>query len=402
MTSFKYFLVCFLALAFSVVQVQADERIGSFQVLSDLPKAIVLDGEITINTPLEFRRALDAQPNAEVVMLNSPGGLVASALILADDIYRLGLSTVVPSNAICFSACAYVFTAGKQRLAEGRLGVHQMWSEAPDSGRVQSTISDVLEALDKFGTPTEFITRMFRTPSDDMYIFSSAEIDELRINRIGAAVLELPSTIALNEYDKQPTNTAPDSTGKTTAPIDPPPTLRLAVYTGLDFYGADIRSERAEDSVQCASSCLLEQQCIAFTFNANPRFTKGPNCFLKNGADKLEAYRDAISGLFIRSTDREAPEFSLGAIDPLSDLSRDTELVGSELWPSPLKGVRTAEACRSACVAEAQCVAFSFANSSKQCRLKTEVSRKNRVKNVISGTKYWRTFVPDQVISLSE
>lgn len=92
---------------------------------------------------------------------------------------------------------------------------------------------------------------------------------------------------------------------------------RLALYQGVDFYGQDISQSRLLDAVQCATACLKTSQCMAFTFNANPRLTKGPNCFLKSGVARTNAYTDAFSGLFLLDPHEIAPTFSISA-DPRS------------------------------------------------------------------------------------
>ena len=85
-----------LAIALALIAAapaMADERIGAFLIFDDLHDVILLDGKIDINTPLEFRRAAAARPDAKVLVLGSPGGYVASALIVAGDVHSKGLST---------------------------------------------------------------------------------------------------------------------------------------------------------------------------------------------------------------------------------------------------------------------------------------------------------------------
>ncbi|UYN99419.1 MAG: hypothetical protein KIT02_16145 [Devosia sp.] len=378
----------------------ADERIGAFVVSDSNRSAILLDGEIGVSTPLEFRRALAIRPDAKVIVLSSDGGLVASALIIADDIHARGLSTVVPSGARCFSACSFIFFAGNERLAEGELGVHQMWSEAPDPSGVQSTVSDILEVLTRFDTPTEVFTRMFRTPSEDMYVFTQSELDTLEINRVGkglrgkAEYAELVNLIA--PTSPEPTHAQPPaSTTESGA-------LRLALYKGLDFYGQDIVSAREADVVACAASCLGNQQCLAFTFNANPSLTRGPNCFLKSGTDRLEGYADALSGVFLPPNMSTAPTYRIGVIDPTTDVSPRTDYVGGDLSTSPWPNANSPGECRMACVDNDQCVAFSFASGPKQCWLKGSLGQPRTATTVTSGVKRWMTFSAVEVLDLSE
>ncbi|WEJ33215.1 PAN domain-containing protein [Devosia sp. SD17-2] len=377
----------------------ADERIGAFVVSDNSQSAILLDGDIGVSTPLEFRRALALRPNAKVVVLSSDGGLVASALLIADDIHARGLSTVVPTGARCYSACSFIFFAGNERLAEGELGVHQMWSETPDPSGVQSTVSDILEVLTRFDTPTEVFTRMFRTPSEDMYVFTQGELEALEINRVGKGLrgksdyAELAGLIA--PKSEEPTSPPPAATADSDA-------LRLALYTGLDFYGQDIVSAREADVVACAASCLVNQQCLAFTFNANPSLTRGPNCFLKSGTDRLEGYADALSGVFLPPNMSTAPTFRIGVIDPTTDVSPRTDLVGGDLTTSPWPNADTPGECRMACVDNDQCVAFSFASGPKQCWLKGSVGERRSSSNVTSGVKRWVSFSAVEVLDLSE
>ena len=391
-------------LLLSIMSVSApafsDERIGAFVVSDSSQSAILLDGEIGVNTPLEFRRALTLRPNARVIVLSSGGGPVASALIIADDIHERGLSTVIPPGAQCFSACSFIFFAGSERLAEGELGVHQMWSETPDPSGVQSTVSDILEVLTRFDTPTEVFTRMFRTPSEEMYVFTQAELDNLEINRVGKGLRGKADYAELVDLI-EPTSPVPVSTQPTTSSPDGDP-LRLALYEGLDFYGQDIVSGREVDVVACAASCLGNRQCLAFTFNANPSLTRGPNCFLKSGTDRLEGYADALSGVFLPPSMSTAPTYRIGVIDPTMDVSPRTDYVGGDLTNSPWPNADTPGECRMACVDNDQCVAFSFASGPKQCWLKGSLGQRRSSNNVTSGVKRWMTFSAVDVLDLSE
>ena len=202
MRLFSLLLRLLLFLGWSATAAMADERIGAFVIFEDMQDVILLDGEIGINTPLEFRRATAARPEAKVLVLGSPGGYVASALIVAGDVHSKGLSTVIPEGFGCYSSCAFIFFAGKERLVEGELGVHQMFGVEDASG-VQSTVSDIIEALELFETPTEVVTRMFRTPSEEMYVFSPSELDRLDINRLGSTVLTTKNIAEIEAPDRK-------------------------------------------------------------------------------------------------------------------------------------------------------------------------------------------------------
>jgi hypothetical protein len=92
------------------------------------------------------------------------------------------MSTLVAKGMGCYSACAYIFFAGAQRYVEGELGVHQISAQVADLVLAQTTLGDLLDALDKFGVQQQIITVMLRTPPDDMYIFTPQEVTDLGIN----------------------------------------------------------------------------------------------------------------------------------------------------------------------------------------------------------------------------
>ncbi len=156
---------------------------GAFRLPADQPQLIVLNGDITSTTWGEFDRALAARPEARIVVLNSPGGMVDSALIMAREIRKLGLRTYVPRDMGCYSACAYMFFAGEERHAAGELGVHQISSDVADLVLAQTTLGDVLDALEEFGVEQPVVSHMLRTPPGDMYVFSIDEIADFGINR---------------------------------------------------------------------------------------------------------------------------------------------------------------------------------------------------------------------------
>lgn len=414
-----FLLLCRTALALAIVVMgypaAADERIGAFALFDHMPDIILMDGEIGINTPLEFRRALAANPDAKVLVLGSPGGYVASALILAGDLRSKGLSTAIPKGFGCYSACAFIFFAGKERLAEGELGVHQM-AGSDDASGVQSTVSDIIEALEEFDTPTEVITRMFRTPSESMYVFTPAELDSLNINRLGPVVL---TTVDIGNVEpphalpsKKPADTAKIGIGTPPSSAPSPsvtPTVpaqsfgpRVALYGGLDFYGNDISSERSGDVVQCVTACVANSQCQAFTFNANPGLTRGPNCFLKGDVTRLEAYEDALSGIFLPAGNEDAATYTIGAIDPTQDVLSGKGLTGADFATSPERGISSPGACRMACVDDSACQAFTYDSRLQQCYLKGAAGAEFAMERLTSGIKRGASYEPLDVIDLSE
>ncbi|RWO35015.1 MAG: hypothetical protein EOS10_01645 [Mesorhizobium sp.] len=134
-------------------------------------------------------------------MLDSPGGSVQSGLLIAEEVFDRRLDTVVPPNAVCASACSYIFLAGRSRKVDGRLGVHQIQSDVQDNAYIQLNLADVIEAITKYGTSPEILTLMLKTPSNQIHYFSDDEIVRYQINRIG----EIPKARA---FETQPSGDA--------------------------------------------------------------------------------------------------------------------------------------------------------------------------------------------------
>lgn len=162
-------------------QVVENPQFGNFIVFEEFPGLVGMIGEITPTTPLDFRRLVEETGPPKVLALNSPGGGVSSALLLAYEVHQRGIATYISSESGCYSACSFIFFAGVERAAEGELGVHQIWASDPDLVSAQTTISDILDALNEFEVSDEVVSAMLRTPAEDMYVFSASELERMKI-----------------------------------------------------------------------------------------------------------------------------------------------------------------------------------------------------------------------------
>jgi hypothetical protein len=109
-----------------------------------------LSGNFTSQSIQEFNRALAlyTQP-PRLIVLDSTGGNVASALSLARYIQEKGIDTSVEDAGTCLSACVYVLSAGKHRtLGKWSLvGVHQQNNTLYTvPGDIQATGQDAITA----------------------------------------------------------------------------------------------------------------------------------------------------------------------------------------------------------------------------------------------------------------
>ena len=116
-------------------------------------------------------------------------------LTIAGMIFDKELTTYVPKTGRCASACAFMFFAGNNRQATGRLGVHQFYSTSDDeSAKIanveygsQFTVSEIIGYLNEFETPPFVFEKMFA--QKQMYFFSDDELAKLNTAPTDAATI---------------------------------------------------------------------------------------------------------------------------------------------------------------------------------------------------------------------
>lgn len=417
----RHWLLAMSALILSITPCfSAEKAFGPFSVIDTNPDIIILNGEIDVGSALNFRRALQAAPSAKLVTLNSPGGTVQMALLIADDIHAKGLSTYIAKGSECHSACAFLFLAGIERQSDGALGVHQISSGSNDLVSAQLSISDIIDVLNRFHTPIEVMTTMFKTPPSEMHVFTREEIDQYKINRkrgdpepadAQPITSSGPSTTLITGTPTPAQSANPEGQGPAAneqALVKPSaiedfmrrPT-RMALFAGLDLFGDDLTSKRTADAAECAQSCLsMNGECKAFTFNVNPKITRGPNCYLKSSEGRADGNSVAISGKFLSSAEADPQAFTIGTIDPTAALFKDVDLPGGDLTSRPSQIGRTAQQCRLACIDEARCVAFTYIKRKKECWLKGAVGSPRYQQGLVTGVKKVQSFSAAKIVNL--
>jgi hypothetical protein len=159
------------------------ESFGSFIKFSETPSVLFLLGEISSGDSFELRRAIRSN-DIELIVTNSPGGHVFEALQISGIVFDNNISTFIPENGDCSSACSFVFFAGGNRIARGNLGVHQFYTSEkstmtqPNTEETmivsQFTTSEIIGFLNQYQTPPFVYERMFSTSS--MYYFNKNEL----------------------------------------------------------------------------------------------------------------------------------------------------------------------------------------------------------------------------------
>lgn len=167
-----------ILLSVSLANAEQDRDYRPFVYHEEDLSTIYLDGEIDSGSLWKFASLLDNVPDATTILLNSPGGEVYAALILAKQIERMGLHTVVLGE--CYSACAFLYFAGANRtVLKGFVGVHQISSRSQDLMSGQMALADILELMERFSVPPEVIVEMLRTAPEDMRIYDGGQLEAL-------------------------------------------------------------------------------------------------------------------------------------------------------------------------------------------------------------------------------
>jgi hypothetical protein len=147
---------------------------------------VILTGDIEAEEFDEMLAEIKAKKPTQMI-LDSEGGNGHSARRLAKYVNDNNISTYISGVAKCRSACAIIFLAGKKRLCEGVLGIHQA-SLPIDIGNeevnmnyalkyIQEDIGNLIELLNEFNTPSFVYPYMLKTT--DMYNFSKEEIAQI-------------------------------------------------------------------------------------------------------------------------------------------------------------------------------------------------------------------------------
>jgi len=239
---------------------------GAFFYDTRLPDALILQGEITDGLTYGLRKAL-REHDVKVVLLDSPGGAVFEGLEISAIIRDKGLSTLIPPDAICASACSFLFVAGVRRQAAGALGVHQFASandmEPASEGDTQHVAAEILDFLREYDVPLIFMVRMLETPNDTMYWFPEAELKKEGLVTGDSFDAEIA---AWNALPRQP---APEATPEPQAEPEPEP--GAAPTPGANPFAPETRRRpsnpfggrpAAGPSFDCADASTETEQAI--------------------------------------------------------------------------------------------------------------------------------------------
>jgi hypothetical protein len=144
---------------------------------------ITLSGGLGIGSTNALRQALSTYPEATLLVLSSPGGLVIEGFGLADALAASGIQTTMVKDQ-CSSACTIPFLLADRRVVgpEATVGFHRSYSIFGDFGQGWSaTEHRMADLMRERGVTETFVQRAFSTPGWDIY---EARVDELIANGV--------------------------------------------------------------------------------------------------------------------------------------------------------------------------------------------------------------------------
>jgi hypothetical protein len=131
------------------------------------------------------------------VVLNSPGGSVADALIMGRLVRERKLATEVEAGKYCVSSCPLVFAGGIERRAgdKATIGVHQVAAmpsspERPprdEMGIAQNISARCVQYLDEMGISLQVWVHAMETPHHSLFVFKPDELKSFNLVTTGAA-----------------------------------------------------------------------------------------------------------------------------------------------------------------------------------------------------------------------
>jgi len=156
---------------------------------------LVVSGEFRANEPLNTFNGTVLTSGARVIVFNSPGGNVGSAIRLGRMIRAAGLDTLQVRQLQCASACSLAFLGGVHRDAEpGSIGVHRAFLKPADgmsneeaAARVQLGTAAITSYVVEMGVDPKLMELASSYDQHDIKYLSASEMAELRVTNVASS-----------------------------------------------------------------------------------------------------------------------------------------------------------------------------------------------------------------------
>lgn len=168
------------------------DKFAGFSISADAQaRTITIEGPIGFDLIERFRRVRAEHPEAETLVLDSPGGWIWAARGVAAQLAGTRLRTALVREQ-CASACTLIFEQAPHRVLErgAHLGFHAGRNDLREGlGDVEEANRQMAELLARRDIPRSVIDRINQTPNAQMWwpsapeLFSDHLIDAVRFER---------------------------------------------------------------------------------------------------------------------------------------------------------------------------------------------------------------------------
>jgi hypothetical protein len=116
-----------------------------------------------------IRAVLDQEPDIQTLVLETPGGRVAEAALIANLVRERKLKTYVENS--CESACTVILLAGADRAvtANARIGFHRASFPGMSPAQDEAMTDDLIKQYRAAGLPEDFLAQVRGTQANDMW-----------------------------------------------------------------------------------------------------------------------------------------------------------------------------------------------------------------------------------------
>jgi ATP-dependent protease ClpP protease subunit len=174
---------------------------------------IRLSGDIDQSMVDKVRDALNSGSHKRVVVvIDSPGGSVASALDIGHMLRDAQAAVWVERSASCASACTLIYAAGVLRTAVGKIGIHRpSLAEMPRRTDMKSVkeIADHIAAVlrtyaAEMNVSERFVDDMLVVPPEKIWWLSQGELDVYGLGRTDPVYAESIALKVAKQYEISP------------------------------------------------------------------------------------------------------------------------------------------------------------------------------------------------------
>lgn len=149
---------------------------------------VMISGEIT-NDDYQLLLATRGEVSEKIMrvaVLTSRGGDINAAMAIGRYLRAEEFDVIVPSNAVCYSACVFLLASGIYKTVDGQVGIHRPYFISKGSGliskAIKATKAEIEAYLEEMNIPSRLAEDMFSIDPANMRILSASALRDYRLN----------------------------------------------------------------------------------------------------------------------------------------------------------------------------------------------------------------------------